>query len=75
MNPARKRGAKKETEATLPGCPQVRDGRHLKRTLLASSKGELLAHFVWINAVKVKAPRLGGLDIRRNFCFCSALLF
>jgi len=27
MNPTRRRGTKKKTEATLPRCPQVRDPR------------------------------------------------
>jgi len=58
INPARRRGAKKKTKATLPRCFQGCDGCHFNRTLLASSKGEPL---MWTNAIKVKAPRFGGL--------------
>jgi len=57
--------------ATLSRCPQVCDGRHFNRTLLASSKGEPLAHLVWTCAIKLKAPSLGGSETRPNFYISS----
>jgi len=63
MNPARRRGTKKKTEATLPRCPQERNGRHFKNTVGIQQRWAPRSFF----EDQVKAPSLGGLEARRNF--------